>query len=68
MLDFGSKLAAMQTQRADSRPAPLNADVANLDVALPDARLALAAFAFDAFGAKIVWLEPHLISTINLER
>ena len=65
MLDFGGELTAMQTQRANPRPASLNADVANLDVALPDAWLALAAFALDAFRAKIVWLKFHLIPIIN---
>jgi len=52
----------MQAQRANSRPAPLNADVTNLDVPLADARLALAAFALDAFRAKVVRLKFHFRS------
>ncbi len=68
VLDFGGELSAIQANRADSGPASLNTDVANLDVALSDARLALASFAFDALGAKVVRLYLHLRPTIKLGR
>ena len=60
MLDFGDELAAVKANCADSRPAPLDADVTDLDVAFLDARLPLPLSALDSLGAEVVWLKFHL--------
>jgi len=59
VLDFGGELSAVKANRADSRPASLNADIASLDITFAGAGLSLPPSALDALGTKVVWLEFH---------
>ena len=68
VLDFRDELPAMEANCANPDPPPLDADVASLDVALSNGRLALASSAFDAVGAKVMRLEFHSRYTIKLGR
>jgi len=54
---FGGELATVEADSPYSHPAPLDADVAGLDVAFADPGLR---FGLRAFGAEVVGLEFHV--------
>jgi len=60
---FGDELAAVEANGPYSHPAPLEANVAGLDIPFADPGLRLA---LGAFGAEVVGLESHLSSTIGM--
>ena len=54
--DFGDEFAAVQADGSDSGPAPVDTDVAGLDVALADPGPAGTSAGFDSLGAEVVRL------------